>query len=258
MKNLKQIIFKNLTLSRIRYSDRQIIAIDLDRTIIDNRSIVYKLLNIGVGSHKFISAVRNASQKHRAEIFDKDKVYKKSFINSLIGFMNPKKYTEVKDAVKYINKLYNQFDIFLVTSRPINSEFHRYLLSENIKNLGLKVDFVIANCADKGEFCRKLNADFLIDNCINYCVAADENGVTKAICFNDKHIGEHKKVLHLGNWESIYEYIKYVDMALKTQSNPYTTYKLRNDYREYLEKKICKLENVAFLTCRKFSKENTK
>ncbi len=238
---------------------RDVIAVDLDQTIVDNPSFMYKIMNVGISSLKFVSAIRNVFQKHRAEVFNFNKVYKKSFMNGLFGMLNPNKFSEIKDAVKYINKLHENYDIFLVTSRPVDREFHRYLLASNIKNLGVKVDFVVANCADKAEVCKTLGVKFLIDNCLNYCVETNENSETQAIRFNDKHIGEYKSVLHLGDWSNIYDFIRYVDPLKKSIKQPYTTYGLQQEYRKHLERKIYNYQNgLCFVNYKKYDKENTK
>lgn len=237
---------------------RDIIAVDLDQTIVDNPSFMYSIMNLGVSSLQFVSAIRNAIQKHRAEVFEHNRVYKKSFINGMFGMLNPNKFYEVKDAVKYVNELHKNYDIFLVTSRPVDKEFHRYLLSSNIKNLGLHVDFVIANCADKAEVCRKLGVKFLIDNCLNYCLPAGKNSGLKAICFSDKHVGEYKNILHLGDWQNIYEYIKYIDPLQKAQNMPFTVYGVQEEYKKCLQKKYNSYQNIVFLNYENLKKENTK
>lgn len=233
-----------------------IIVVDIDNTIVTNKSFIYGILNNTVGEKRFLSAVRTASQKYKAKIFDFEKVYKKSILNTVFGFLNPKKYYEIPGAVKNINKLSKDYYIFLVTSRPMSKSLN-YLLSKNIKNLGINVDYIIADCANKGKCCQMLNAKFMIDNSLNYCIGASNGNQTKAICFNDKKIGEYKSILHLGDWDRIYDFIKYIDPLMERKNQPeFAKWGLINEFNKNVNDKILSFKNIDFLKSK--SLQNTK
>lgn len=236
---------------------RDVIAIDFDQTIVSNPSLFYRIMNTCVDKTSILKMLKKVSKEHKAVLFDLKKKYKKRVFNSLFGFLNPDKYVEIDKAVECINKLSQNYAIFLVTSRPVKPDFFKYLLAKNIENLGINVDYVVASCADKQSFCKMINAKFFIDNNINYCVKISENSDTKAICFNNENIGKNEKILHLGQWENVYNFIEYINPMLETADKPYATWGVRQEYKRKISPKLLDYEllNVKNLDN---LKENTK
>ena len=154
-----------------------IIGIDIDGTILNSDSKIYKLLNRF--SHKIFGTGKNKSK-----IIDTSKVYKPTKFNKIFSCLKPKNFYKIDNAIDIINKWNKDNLIILISSRPSNMKSVVHLTTENLKDLGLKSDLVVLGVRDKAAFCRKYDIDYFIDNNIRTCEKIARDSSTQSICIN--------------------------------------------------------------------------
>lgn len=155
-----------------------IIAIDIDKTIVNCRSMVYqvatnleKTLPKMPKKPKFLS---NTDVGTYRNLFGK------------IG--DPKYYDAVENCVDIINNFSkNGNTVVLLSSRPNMRTFNNVILTW-LEEHKLNYNFVVVNCADKAKFCEFHGVSILIDDSVKNCVKTNKKGIA-TILFdpNDKY-----------------------------------------------------------------------
>lgn len=178
-----------------------IIGLDLDGTIVNNKSLTYKLLN-GF-THKFLG-----TGKSKSRIIDTTKRYKKTTFNRLFSCLKPKKFYTLGNSTRIINEWHKNNIIIIISSRPSKMKSVLHLTQENINRLGIKADLVVLGVKDKAEFCRKYDIDYFIDNNIITCENISKNSNTQSICLNPNvyQSGYYSKVV--SSWQEAYDFVE--------------------------------------------------
>jgi len=170
-----------------------IIALDIDGTIINSNSLVYKILNSY--PKKFLGINKKSST-----LFDTNKEYKKTPLNKLFRFLNPEYYYSINDAINVINYFAKNNVVILLSSRPANLKCIQYLTNQNISDSKICSDLVFLGVKNKEHFCRENNVDVLIDNNILTCIAVANHSNTKSICFNPNIEQSSSGVMIVRTW----------------------------------------------------------
>lgn len=174
-----------------------LIALDIDGTIMNSDSFVYKILNYF--PKKMVGISKNSSQ-----LFDKNKTYKKTALNKILRCLNPNSFYAMNDAVCTINHFAKNNVVVLLSSRPSNLKCIKYLTSCNIKDSKIKPDLVFLGVKNKEQFCKENKVDIFIDNNMTTCLAVAKNSNAKSICYNPA-ISESKCNVSIANtWDQLY------------------------------------------------------
>ena len=174
-----------------------IIALDIDGTIMDSDSLVYKMLNIF--PKKMFGINKNSSQ-----LFDANKTYKKTALNKIFRCLNPDSFYIIDNAIDVINYFAKNNVVVLLSSRPSNLKCIKYLTSHNIHNSKIASDVVLLGVKNKEQFCQENKVDVFIDNNITTCCAVAQKSKTISICYSPK-IDQTKEGIILANtWQQLY------------------------------------------------------
>lgn len=165
-----------------------IIAIDIDNTLLRCRSLVYELMSIverkvsSGNSNKtpFVmkkGEARRFANKHRNFLFGK------------LG--NIKMYEQIDGALDVINKICESGNQVVFLSNRPNIRFLNNVVMEWLEQNKVQYDFVVVNCGNKAEFCKKHNIELLIDDSVKNCREASKAGI-KTILFGAENSSETK------------------------------------------------------------------
>jgi len=166
------------------------IAIDIDDTITET-------------SDKIEEVLKQYNPNYKEEILD-DQFWKKFYDKHIDNIMKNVKLIE--NAKEVIDKLkLDGHEIYFLTARSNDiSKNIPSITLDYFKKHGLDIDNLYFHLYDrKGNKCRKLSIDLLIDDNIDNCLSAIENEI-KVILFRNTH----DKLLNIDNWLDIYKYIK--------------------------------------------------
>lgn len=112
-----------------------------------------------------------------------------------------------EDAIKGINKLYEDgYEIIFITRRS-NKLKTKWTTKKWLKNNGFKFHGIVLGCKEKGEKCKELGINYFIDNEVDNVSSAIENGADSILMgtvFNKKE----KKYNRVENWDEIVTYIE--------------------------------------------------
>lgn len=150
------------------------VAIDIDNTLLRCKSLLYKIASKleQKGSFKLSNTPIEISHDESKNFSNE----KKHIIFGALG--NIDKYEEIDGAVETINKLAESgHQIVFLSNRP-NIRLLNNIVLTWLENKKVKYDFVIINCGNKVEFCKKHGVDLLIDDSVRNCVEAQKNGIS--------------------------------------------------------------------------------
>lgn len=107
------------------------------------------------------------------------------------------------DAVKYINKLYNDgYEIIIITKR----KKHEYDISkEYLDKYGIKYNQINVDVREKGKFCIDNNIDIMIDDSPYNAIDCIEQKVNFLLM--DQEYNKNVNTVRANNWEDIYNLI---------------------------------------------------
>ena len=185
------------------------IAIDFDKTIFDCNSRLYQIVN------KFLPR-KNSSLTYTPLSFlqRKDNLITKLYYK-LFCFTHADQYIEYNNALRSINSLRQLgHEITILCSRPLY-QISIMSLKDLAKMYNIDENNIIINCQNKINYCQRFNIDMIIDNDIDTCLEAVDNGID-AICFTNQLYSE-VKTSH--SWNSILKYISNIDQNEKYQQN---------------------------------------
>ena len=165
------------------------IAIDIDNTILECKSNLYKL----------ISVVEKLVPTHNTKpniIPNDEKAKNVKLVRNLFGRIgNPEYYKEIEGAGDAINNFCVEgHSVILLSSRPNVRTFNNVVLSWLEKNK-INFDFMVVNCSDKAKFCEKYGVDLLIDDSIGKCVSTNDKGVSTILLDTKSKVDEDNSKL---------------------------------------------------------------
>ena len=175
------------------------IGIDIDDTIVNT-------------SEMCINYVKKLDQKYGENIKDiitdniKNPVVTLFYDNYLYDVIAHAKLKE--DAVKVINELYRDNEIYFITAR---SERFIKDVDNMTKNLldsyNIKYNKIITGAGKKAELCVENNIDLLIDDSIKHCTNLSNIGIDTLLfnSINNKDIETNLKRVY--NWNEVYDYV---------------------------------------------------
>lgn len=189
------------------------IAIDIDKTIIDCDSFLYKILNI-------CQFKQSSNNKLRYKVIDNKIIYEENIIRKINKMFNSEYYYVIDDVVQVINELQaNGDEIILLSRRPRIKPLINILLICLYK-YNINFSKIIIGCNNKAKYCSNNKVELLIDDSYDACINASKEGVnvivySKSYEFNNykRNSSNNFKVAH--NWKEIDKYIK----ELKNQNN---------------------------------------
>ena len=174
------------------------IAIDIDETIMDNASLIYKLANrltLGGGKKKLGSKTISAESYESLEV---------GAISKISKLHNVRKWIEVDNCSEIIRDWFNQgVEILLLSSRPSVRNLNKVLL----KWLELKsvpYSQIVLSCTNKAEFCKENDIEVLVDNSLQNCMAGKERGVY-SVFFNKRK--SSKLIDTADSWRKVNDFI---------------------------------------------------
>ena len=151
------------------------IAIDIDQTIFECDSFLYKIIN-------FIMPGQSEFKKLKYKSIDEDDVSTERLINKISRIHNPKFYSINENANVVVNRLYNDnHEIILLSSRPASRALCNVLMA-CIKKYDIKFNQIIVECNNKSAFCKENGIDVIIDNSADTCDKCSKNGIF-SICY---------------------------------------------------------------------------
>ena len=175
------------------------IGIDIDDTIVNT-------------SEMCINYVKKLDKKYGENIKDiitdniKNPVVTLFYDNYLYDVIAHAKLKE--DAVKVINELYRDNEIYFITAR---SERFIKDVDNMTKNLldsyNIKYNKIITGAGKKAEVCVENNIDLLIDDSIKHCTNLSNIGIDTLLfnSINNKDIETNLKRVY--NWNEVYDYV---------------------------------------------------
>jgi uncharacterized HAD superfamily protein len=180
------------------------IGLDVDDTIADTSSIVieYALLfdkEYKEGKGIVDPEIRTLIGKFDWTLDDKYNFWK-LYAKDMAINVKPK--VDCKEVLTKLKEEGNE--IYIVTYRTKERFEYPYELTEEwLKKEGIPYDVLIADSGPKGIVCKENNIDVLIDDGINHCTDALNNGI-RALLFESKYnkIYDIERVL---NWKEVYE-----------------------------------------------------
>ena len=120
----------------------------------------------------------------------------------------------VKDAKEVLTELKKKYDLVIVTARPrMTVEATKEWIKNQFTDIFSSIHFVPIwepnNKLTKADICRKIGADYLIDDLVRHCNLAAEVGI-KPILFDRIKWAQpetpHPKIIRVNNWQEVLEY----------------------------------------------------
>lgn len=172
------------------------IAIDIDETIMNNSSLIYRLMNrLALGSSKKKLHLKKISP----DSFDDLNV---GVLNKVSKLHNVDAWVEVDNCSEIIRDWFNQgVEIILLSSRPSTKALNKVLL----KWLELKAvpySMIVLACNNKAEYCRQNQVDVLVDNSMKNCKKSREMGIFSIFLNKKKPI---TNMVNASNWNKVAE-----------------------------------------------------
>lgn len=179
------------------------IAIDLDKTLFNCNSVIYKFYNK-------LQEYKKLNKKLVYKTVSDEKKTNIGFLKFFSSAFNPDKYEEIADAISIIKSWKdNGNTITFLSSRPYNIKAVKNSVISWLSKNDVPYDKLILGCKNKGDFCKKFNIDLLIDDTLTNCISACDHGVP-AICLTKteklrdrKETEYNNKIFFADNWNAI-------------------------------------------------------
>lgn len=186
------------------------IAIDIDKTLLDCNSFLYKLAN------QLISKNNNNPKNLKYKSIENIEVYKENLLNKISKIHNHNYYSINENASTIINKWFDEgHEIILLSSRP-SSKSLAVVLLYCMEKFNIHYTQIITACNNKPAYCKENDIDIIIDNSFNICKVCSENGIKSIHYLPDEKIEKAKvnsNFIFAKSWNEI-EII--VDIILKS------------------------------------------
>lgn len=163
------------------------IAIDIDKTIFDCNSFLYKFVN----TYLINQDVTKDLRYKEIDLNDYD-ISCSKFINKISRIHNPCFYSVEENAPKTIQEwLKDGHEIILLSSRPASKSLVIVLL-KCLKRFNVPFSKLIISCNNKAIYCKENNIDLLIDDSAYICQNAKKIGVSPILYENNKKLGNRE------------------------------------------------------------------
>ena len=151
------------------------IAVDIDKTLVDCKSLLYKIINAKLSN-------QNGTKKLKYfEVEDRNPNIK-GIISRISRMYKEEYYTMCDNSNEMINKLYDEgHEIVLLSSRPKGKSLISALI-KCVNIFDIKFSKIVVSCNNKIEYCKENNIDVLVDNSYITCLNANRRGI-KTICY---------------------------------------------------------------------------
>jgi 5'(3')-deoxyribonucleotidase len=117
-------------------------------------------------------------------------------------------------ALFVINKLKNRFNFVIITARnPERESMTKAWLAEMLPDISVDVHFSEAHRDEskltKGQICKKLGVEYLVDDNVGHCVGATKEGVT-GVLFGEYgwHQDAPDDLVRCKDWPAVLEYFE--------------------------------------------------
>lgn len=179
------------------------IGIDIDDTITNTYQTLLTIIAMKYGVNYKELINENLSYDEVSNKFDN---FNKN-IKDLFYIM-AKSVTLKENVKEIITMLKNEgHKIILITARNYDEYDNPYEITlDYLNKKDIPFDELHINILEKGVFCKENNIDLFIDDNVNHCNKVKEQGV-KTIQFDTDFSDKVKDVLHVTNWNQIYEII---------------------------------------------------
>lgn len=187
------------------------IAIDIDKTLVDCKSLLYEIINLSLSDQDGTKKLKYFEVKDTNPNI-------KGIISRISRMYKEKYYTLCENSNEIINNLYDEGnEIILLSSRPKGKSFVSGLI-RCINQFDIKFSKMIISCNNKGLYCKSNNIDLLIDNSYVTCLSTSTIGIN-SICYMrkvDKSCKNSKNLFVCNSWEEVN---KKVNELSKTLNN---------------------------------------
>ena len=207
---------------------KKTIAIDIDNTVSDTietwmhfTEIILKEKGINPLRKSGVFSCTDAYGIERDSLLHK---YVKSR-NQELNKSNWKDYVPIKDAKKNLIKLKSLgYKLIFISARSDVYFGDAYKITKNWLNyVGIPYDKIICNCENKGLACKNEKACILIDDGLQYCEMAIENGCHAIYFYNEDNevkqseVNKNNKIYVCKNWDEIYNKVLFLTMEKKNE-----------------------------------------
>ena len=184
---------------------RLVIAVDCDDVLVSTTPFFVDAYNKKYGTNAELAQARDAS----AEVWgDEEEVVLKKWA-ALCETEEYKSLSPDPREAAILRELAKDHELHLITARkPEERTFTQEMLDRELKGVFTSMEFV-GWTGSKGEVCKRLGADVLIDDNASHLHDAIENGMPKAgaILFGDYPWNEadnaHEHITHCFNWGAV-------------------------------------------------------
>lgn len=195
---------------------KQVIAVDIDDVLADSTETFRKVSNSISGANltKKHYQIPGDYSKYYERIWAQHGIHEKLTYDAVIQdiYESEIKTPLLAGANFAIQELAKRFDIIIVTARPPELEkLTRAWLNEHLQGSFIEVYFTQSHPETiektKGELCRILGAQWLIDDNPAFCQSAQKHGV-KSILFGEYgwHHNVPTKIIRCKDWPAVLEY----------------------------------------------------
>lgn len=172
---------------------RKLIAIDIDDTIADSTESLRLLVNrrTGVSLTQEAYRIKGDYWGYYERVWEANNIADRASYDDFANEMvDDQSHVPLLPGAEFaINELASQYDIVLLTARDKTWEkATRRWLSDNLGDHDIDIHFTSAHKDEremtKGQLCRHLNAEILIDDNVEHCQSAINEGV-QALLFGN-------------------------------------------------------------------------
>ena len=191
-----------------------IIGIDIDDTLTDIKDELYSAaLNLAKKRKRtlhleipFVDGSNDGSRYKKVFGFTHEDLlyFIKNYQEKIM--LNAKPRPFAKQTILLLKGLGHK--IYIITARDYDVHDDPYSLSETwLKENEIYYDKLIVNAKNKSLVCKHENVNILIDDNINNCIRAKEEGI-KPIYFSE--FDDQSHITNLDDWKKIFDYIKFM------------------------------------------------
>lgn len=179
------------------------IAVDIDKTLVDCKSILYEIINSNLSD-------QDGTKKLKYFEVNDTNPNIKGIISRLSRMYKTKYYTMCENSAEIINNLYAEgHEIIILSSRPKGKSLVSALI-KCINHFDIKFTKMVISCNNKSLYCKNNNIDLLIDNSYVTCLSTSSRG-TNAICYTkikSKSQKEDENLFVCHSWQEIDKKVK--------------------------------------------------
>ncbi len=195
---------------------KPIIAIDIDDVLAGEnetmREFINKTFRLNLTPEDYL--VEAPYHGYWEKVWDVDEKEGRKRYQAYLDSGIKEHHSPLEGAVKAITKLQEKYDLVIVTSRYdfLIDITHRWL-EEHFRDVFKSVEFVPvwdkSMKISKAKICKKVGASYLIDDNVEHCSLANEEGI-KSLLFGEYGWNRAKKlppgVTLVKNWQEVLEY----------------------------------------------------